>query len=113
MLAPDHPHALLAAALDAGDYLIAACDAGDLEAAAAAVEARAKAVAALEEAPRPETLPQALVVRFRAQDARLNRALERRLGALSDAVAEAARATAAHAGYGAPAPGPRLDTAPR
>lgn len=109
----DHPHTLLTAALDAGDRLVAAVAAGDLEAATTTLAARAEAIARLEAAPRPATLPQALVIRFRAQDARLSRLLTRQLAAAADDLAGAARVGTAHAGYGtSPAPA-RLDTAPR
>lgn len=109
-----HPsHDLLAAVLDAGDGLVAACAAGDLDAADEALALREGLMEQLLAAPRPEAMPQALVVRFRAQEARLQRELARGLDAAAQALGATRTAHAAHARYQATPAAPRLDTAPR
>ena len=108
-----HPHALLAATLDAGDRLVAALSSDDVDAASLAVAERDGFLSALLVAGRPATMPQALVVRYHAQDAALRRALAARLAAAEAAAATVGRARAAHDGYGAPWQPARLDTAPR
>ncbi len=113
MPSSDPAHDALAAVLDAGDRLVEAFAAGDLDAADAVLAERTARLAALDALPRPQALPQALVVRFHAQDARLGRELRRQADAAERAMEAAGRASTAHARYHtAPTP-PRLDTAPR
>jgi|GEM_PF-6539397 len=113
MSTSDPAHDALAAVLDAGDRLVEAFAAGDLDAADAALAERAGHLAALDALPRPQALPQALVVRFHAQDARLGRELRRQFDATERALAAAGRTSAAHARYHALPTPSRLDTAPR
>ena len=107
------PKSLYVAVLDAGDQLVEALEASDLAAASEAIACRREIMDRLADAALPPPPPE-LVERFRRQDTIINTRLQSQLMSLSEAVAMTTHAASAHSRYyGASAPAPVLDTAPR